>query len=145
MRGITPHLRIVREQYALRRNAMIRALEQFAPPGVNWNAPAGGYYIWSRLPPSVDVSRLAAAAARRGVSYLPGNAFLRGRRAGNDAHAALLRRGTRGQGARRNPAPHGGGRRVFPRRTRADSSTPEPRILWFERRTAESGSTMTKT
>ena len=69
------HLRIVREQYALRRNAMIRALEQFAPPGVNWNAPAGGYYIWSRLPPSVDVSRLAAAAARRGVSYLPGNAF----------------------------------------------------------------------
>ena len=51
------------------------SLAEFAPPGVNRNTPSGGYYVWARVPPSVDVSRLPAAAARRGVSYLPGNAF----------------------------------------------------------------------
>ena len=69
------HLRVVRARYAARRDVMIRSLGEFAPPGVNRNTPSGGYYVWARVPPSVDVLRLPAAAARRGVSYLPGNAF----------------------------------------------------------------------
>jgi len=68
------HLDELRRTYAGRRDAMLRALEQHAPPGVRWNHPQGGFYIWCTLPAGADVARLLTRAAERGVTFLPGPA-----------------------------------------------------------------------
>jgi len=69
---LTRHLAEVRRHYARRRDLMHRALQGTAPEGVHWQRPQGGFYVWCRLPPQVERSRLVAAAAEAGVSFLPG-------------------------------------------------------------------------
>ena len=51
---------------------MIEALNRYAPPGLSWNRPEGGYYLWCRLPEGVPASELTAKAAAEGVAVLPG-------------------------------------------------------------------------
>lgn len=66
------HLLLLRQKYAAKRDCMLAALEKYRVPGVNWEKPAGGYYIWCRLPKQVSRHKLVANAARRGVIFLPG-------------------------------------------------------------------------
>lgn len=61
--------------YRSRRDAMLQALDEHFPPGATWNAPAGGFYVWVRLPAWIDTRSLLAAAIERLVAYVPGTAF----------------------------------------------------------------------
>jgi len=54
---------------------MLAALEKYRIPGVSWNEPEGGYYIWCKLPKNVICHKLVANAAQRGVIFLPGEVF----------------------------------------------------------------------
>ncbi|HUW63624.1 MAG TPA: PLP-dependent aminotransferase family protein [Spirochaetia bacterium] len=72
------HLTGVRKEYAQRRDAMLGALIESAPPGLAWNRPQGGYYVWCSLPPVVTATRLLAATSERKVVFLPGDAFFAG-------------------------------------------------------------------
>ncbi|MFZ5631607.1 MAG: PLP-dependent aminotransferase family protein [Bacillota bacterium] len=72
------HLETARVEYAGRRDAMLAALDEEAPPGMEWNRPAGGYYIWCSLPGGVTATRLLARASGAGVAFLPGDAFYAG-------------------------------------------------------------------
>ncbi len=54
---------------------MVGALSRFAPPGLSWNRPAGGYYIWCRLPGGLSSAALVAKAADYKVSFVPGAPF----------------------------------------------------------------------
>jgi DNA-binding transcriptional MocR family regulator len=69
-----PCVRACRSAYAERRDAMLDALANEAPPGMTWRRPEGGFYVWCRLPAGVAMTRLLGAAARLGVSFLPGRA-----------------------------------------------------------------------
>jgi len=69
-----PYLAGLRESYVERRDTMDAALREAAVPGLHWRKPAGGFYIWCRLPESVERGRLMTAAADEGVAYLPGRA-----------------------------------------------------------------------
>ena len=51
---------------------MAEALDRYAPPGLSWNIPAGGYYLWCTLPEGVSAEALAQRAAAGGVAILPG-------------------------------------------------------------------------
>ncbi len=66
------HVERLRQQYALRRDALLTALLPLARQGLTWTHPEGGYYVWCRLPDDVSLPRLAAEAARQGVAFLPG-------------------------------------------------------------------------
>jgi len=66
------HLAFIRREYQERRDIMIEALNRYAPPGLSWNRPEGGYYLWCRLPEGVTASELTAKAAAGGVAVLPG-------------------------------------------------------------------------
>jgi DNA-binding transcriptional MocR family regulator len=72
------HVATVRSAYGARRDAMVEALSAYAPAGVRWTVPAGGFYVWCALPPAAPERRLLALAAERGVSYLPGSACFPG-------------------------------------------------------------------
>lgn len=60
-----------------RRDTMVRALERWIPQnsGITWTVPGGGLYLWMTLPEGVDVDRVNASAARKGVAFVPGRVF----------------------------------------------------------------------
>ena len=51
---------------------MVEALNRYAPRGLSWNIPNGGYYLWCRLPDGLSADQLASQAAKNGVAILPG-------------------------------------------------------------------------
>ena len=57
---------------------MLEALDQHMAdmPGVCWDKPAGGMYVWLRLPEHIDTSEsgeLWQLATQHGVLYVPGH------------------------------------------------------------------------
>ncbi len=58
----------------MRRDRMLAAMERHLAgiPGVRWNRPEGGLYIWLTLPDNVPPQRVSACATRLGVAYVPG-------------------------------------------------------------------------
>jgi 2-aminoadipate transaminase len=72
-----PHIVELRTSYRAKLTAMLRALDDFlAPlPGVRWNVPQGGLYIWLQLPEGMDAGprgTLMQHALDEGVLYVPG-------------------------------------------------------------------------
>jgi 2-aminoadipate transaminase len=67
--------------YRLRRDALLRALEEEMPPEATWTRPNGGLFVWATLPDYIDTTNLAAAAIERyEVAFVPGRgAYLDGR------------------------------------------------------------------
>ena len=69
------HLSMVRKQYMRQLDAMVTTLTKFAPPGLSWIVPEGGYYLWCELPPGIKAATLLTKAAEKKVTFVPGNAF----------------------------------------------------------------------
>jgi 2-aminoadipate transaminase len=66
--------------YRRRRDAMLAALAEHLPREATWTAPAGGLFIWARLPDYIDTTDLLARALRENVAFVPGRAaYLDGR------------------------------------------------------------------
>lgn len=59
----------------VKRDAMLAALETHLGNRCSWSRPAGGLFIWVRLPDGLDLGRLADAAAARGVAFKPGSEY----------------------------------------------------------------------
>jgi DNA-binding transcriptional MocR family regulator len=69
------HIEDLRGVYRERRDAMMAALEEFAPPGVEWTRPEGGFFTWLTLPEGLDAGALLPKATAAGVSYIPGASY----------------------------------------------------------------------
>ena len=54
---------------------MLDALRRYAPDGMRWNTPLGGYYLWARLPDGLRAARLLDDARHAGVTFMPGDMF----------------------------------------------------------------------
>ncbi len=61
--------------YRERRDAMLTALDDYFPTEATWNVPAGGFYVWVRLPPGLDSGAMLPRAVGARVAYVPGTAF----------------------------------------------------------------------
>ena len=70
------HVPTIRALYKSQRDAMLAALErEMRGMDVQWNTPAGGMFIWLRLPPQIDAAELLPRALDMGVAFVPGAAF----------------------------------------------------------------------
>jgi 2-aminoadipate transaminase len=69
------HVRRIRTVYGERRDAMLRALDTYAPPGVRWTKPGGGLFLWATLPEGFDTLKLLDEAVAEKVAFVPGTAF----------------------------------------------------------------------
>ncbi|QDU99068.1 aminotransferase-like domain-containing protein [Lignipirellula cremea] len=72
-----PHVEKIRDAYRVKLHAMLEAADEFlAPlPGVRWDRPTGGLYVWLVLPPGIDCGprgQLFDAAIAEGMFYVPG-------------------------------------------------------------------------
>ena len=68
-------IKVFREMYRERRDAMLAGLSDHMPAGVSWTVPAGGFFVWATLPPGLDSQAMLARAVTARVAYVPGTAF----------------------------------------------------------------------
>jgi 2-aminoadipate transaminase len=82
---LAPHLASLRALYQARRDAMLASLDHHfgTLPGVGWQRPAGGFFLWLRLPPGLSAEKLFPLALEEGVAFVPGSAFQGPGAAGN--------------------------------------------------------------
>ncbi len=70
------HVPTIRALYKAQCEAMLAALdEHLAPLGVSWNRPAGGMFLWLRLPEGMSALELLPRAVAHDVAFVPGAAF----------------------------------------------------------------------
>ena len=69
------HVPTIRALYKSQRDAMLAAMQREMPEGVEWNTPAGGMFLWVRLPEGMNAIELLPQAVERNVAFVPGWAF----------------------------------------------------------------------
>lgn len=78
------HVPTIRSLYKAQRDAMLQALAQHFPATSNpddnlqWNTPAGGMFLWARLPQGMNAVDLLPHAVDKGVAFVPGAPFYAG-------------------------------------------------------------------
>ena len=78
-------VKVFRELYRERRDALIGALARYMPAGTTWTQPSGGFYSWISLPPGLDSAAMLPRAVSARVAYVPGTGFF----ADGQGHDAL--------------------------------------------------------
>jgi 2-aminoadipate transaminase len=76
------HVPKIRALYKSQRDAMLEALAKHFPDSVKlpesnltWNTPAGGMFLWARLPKGMSAVDLLPHAVDKGVAFVPGAPF----------------------------------------------------------------------
>jgi 2-aminoadipate transaminase len=74
------HVPTIRTLYKTQRDAMLDALAREMPVGdpdrtLTWNTPAGGMFLWARLPKGMNAVDLLPFAVEQGVAFVPGAPF----------------------------------------------------------------------
>jgi len=69
------HIAFMRAEYRRRRDALLGALGDALPEGSSFSRPAGGMFVWARLPEGWDATELLRVALRHGVAFVPGAPF----------------------------------------------------------------------
>jgi 2-aminoadipate transaminase len=77
---LRPHIEKLRDHYRAKMMATLAACDDYLGdlPGVSWNRPQGGIYVWLQLPEHVDTGpggSLFDHAVEEGVLYVPGEYF----------------------------------------------------------------------
>jgi len=74
---LAPHIEKIKKMYRDKRDAMLRALDQYMPEaeGLRWTKPMGGLFLWVQLPATVDADEMFYEAVEHNVAYVIGSAF----------------------------------------------------------------------
>ncbi len=79
------HVPTIRALYKSQRDAMLQALALHFPDSaanpeqsLTWNTPAGGMFLWARLPAGMHAVDLLPHAVDKGVAFVPGAPFYAG-------------------------------------------------------------------
>lgn len=68
-------LKVYREIYRERRDALLTSLEDLMPEGTTWTRPGGGLFVWAKLPEGLDSKAMMPRAIAARVAYVPGTGF----------------------------------------------------------------------
>ncbi len=69
------YLKLVRETYKVKKDAMLEALEKYFPKECTWTKPQGGMFVWAETPEYIDTDALFPEAIQEKVAYVIGSAF----------------------------------------------------------------------
>ncbi len=69
------HVSEVKNLYKTRRDAMLKAMEEFFPTEVSFTHPDGGLFTWVTLPKHMESRVLLAECIEKKVAFVPGEAF----------------------------------------------------------------------
>ncbi|MFJ8685956.1 aminotransferase-like domain-containing protein [Micromonospora wenchangensis] len=68
-------LKVYRELYRERRDALLGALHDQMPGGTTWTRPTGGLFVWATLPDGLDAKAMVPRSIAARVAYVPGTGF----------------------------------------------------------------------
>ena len=68
-------IKVYREIYRERRDAMLTSLHDLMPAGTTWTHPTGGLFVWATLPEGLDSKAMMPRAIAARVAYVPGTGF----------------------------------------------------------------------
>jgi 2-aminoadipate transaminase len=63
-----------RDVYRGRRDALLSSLQEHLPE-MEWTVPNGGFYVWLKLPETLDSKEMLPRAVKELVAFTPGTAF----------------------------------------------------------------------
>lgn len=66
------HLALLRGRLHAKLNALMGAMREQFGATAEFDAPVGGIFLWMKLPPEVDTTRLAQVALKDGIAINPG-------------------------------------------------------------------------
>jgi 2-aminoadipate transaminase len=69
------HIKTICNLYKGKRDLMLAAIAKEFPPGVRWNRPNGGLFLWLELPGGIDATELLPKAIQHDVAYVTGKPF----------------------------------------------------------------------
>ncbi len=69
------HIPSIRALYGDQCQAMLTAMDEHFPAGVEWTRPEGGMFIWVTLPAHIDAMKLLDEAIANKVAFVPGSPF----------------------------------------------------------------------
>ena len=72
---IDAHVEKIRSAYGKQREAMIEAIREYFPEGVEFTEPEGGMFLWVKLPPGMSAMALFDKAIEQKVAFVPGEPF----------------------------------------------------------------------
>ncbi|MGX8883949.1 aminotransferase-like domain-containing protein [Methylovorus sp. SPW-M1] len=75
MGGYDRHLRALRHTLLMQQIRFIETIEQVFPAGTQLTRPAGGYFLWLKLPEGTDALSLHQHCLELGISIAPGPMF----------------------------------------------------------------------
>jgi DNA-binding transcriptional MocR family regulator len=68
-------IKVYREVYRERRDALLGAMADLMPAGTSWTRPAGGLFVWATLPAGLDSKAMMPRSIAARVAYVPGTGF----------------------------------------------------------------------
>ncbi len=69
------HIRVLRQAYRERRDAMLVALDRYFPNEASWTRPDGGMFLMVTLPAHLSASDVLKQALERKIAFVPGEEF----------------------------------------------------------------------
>ncbi|MEW6050915.1 MAG: PLP-dependent aminotransferase family protein [Candidatus Zixiibacteriota bacterium] len=76
VRGLLePHIEKIKADYLMKRNLMLKTLEESFPSEVTWTRPEGGLFLWLTLPSKMSAKELFPKAVAQKVAYVYGSPF----------------------------------------------------------------------
>ena len=72
---IEKHIQKIIDLYRVRRDLMMKTIEEEFPEGVTYTYPEGGLFTWVVLPEYMNARELAVKALEQKVAYVPGGSF----------------------------------------------------------------------
>ena len=70
------HVPTIRARYHTQRDAILAALaRELGDTGAEWTQPAGGMFVWVRLPAGLNAQALLPQAVEAGMAFVPGAPF----------------------------------------------------------------------
>ena len=73
--GIYKYVEKMRVVYKRRKDSMVEAVRRYFPDEITFVEPLGGFYIWMKLPPRLDVVSVLKKSIENGAVFVVGKTF----------------------------------------------------------------------
>jgi DNA-binding transcriptional MocR family regulator len=65
----------MRGVYRKRKDITAAAIRKYFPSEITWTEPQGGFYIWLKLPPRIDIMAVLKSSIEKGAVFVIGRTF----------------------------------------------------------------------
>ena len=69
------YIKKMRVIYKRRKDTMADAIRKYFPVEITWTEPKGGFYIWLKLPPKLDIMSVLKTSIEKGAVFVIGKTF----------------------------------------------------------------------